>query len=454
MKATSALRGALILALAGAAAALALRAAHSRTANGPGSPETEWERTYGGSGDDGVYSVSPASDGGFALAGFTLSGDGRVPGRRAAEDAWILRIGPDGSERWQTVLGGSGKDLAYSVSQAADGGFIAAGSTWSADGQFPGPAGPPGGEEPPAPGAAGPAPARRGWAARLEADGSARWIRTYGRGGISGLSLVSETADGGLLAAGDAVAAPGLPCPGGDSFDVWLLRLSPEGDVLWEKCLGTPFQDIPLAVLEAEGGEAVLAASVWTREGSLPPGAGAWAAAVGPAGDALWSRTYAEAGAERAFSLRAAPSGGYMMAGFAGGPPGAGDRRSSALRIRADGTLQWALPAEGAGRLADLIPAPEGGFFAVYLPYRPEPGESADDDHDLTVVRVGDDGARQWQGSYGSAAGRPAAAFALGLDGGLAAAGTVQREAGPGRVPDKDAWVLKLGPPRRPPDDP
>lgn len=85
-----------------------------------------WSKTFGGSGRDYGQSVIQTDvDGGFLVAGYTLSfGAG-------GEDMWLVRVDVNGNLVWQKTLGGSSADVAYSVQQTIDGGFIVAGYTLS-----------------------------------------------------------------------------------------------------------------------------------------------------------------------------------------------------------------------------------------------------------------------------------------------------------------------------------
>lgn len=84
-----------------------------------------WTRTYGGTADDGGWSVQQTSDGGYIITGVTNSfGAG-------ADDVYLIKTNANGDTLWTKTYGEADDDLSYSVQQTADGGYIVAGSTWS-----------------------------------------------------------------------------------------------------------------------------------------------------------------------------------------------------------------------------------------------------------------------------------------------------------------------------------
>lgn len=85
----------------------------------------EWSEAFGGSGRDYGYSVVPTADGGYLAAGYTLSyGAG-------GDDVWLVRTDAEGNLQWQTTYGGSSSDVAYAVANTSDGGYAVAGHTLS-----------------------------------------------------------------------------------------------------------------------------------------------------------------------------------------------------------------------------------------------------------------------------------------------------------------------------------
>jgi len=87
----------------------------------------EWNRTFGGSEDDGGNSVQQTSDGGYIIAGSTRSyGNGSY-------DVWLIKTDVNGDEEWirTLTLGNGGADNGKSVCQTSDGGYIVTGETGS-----------------------------------------------------------------------------------------------------------------------------------------------------------------------------------------------------------------------------------------------------------------------------------------------------------------------------------
>lgn len=95
-----------------------------------------WQRTYGGSADERVSLIRAVPAGGYALLGSTHSSDGQVQGAHGGDDLWFLRLGATGQLEWQQALGGSQYSAPAGFLLKADGGFLVAGTTVSQDGDI------------------------------------------------------------------------------------------------------------------------------------------------------------------------------------------------------------------------------------------------------------------------------------------------------------------------------
>ncbi|OLD11308.1 MAG: hypothetical protein AUI93_04795 [Crenarchaeota archaeon 13_1_40CM_3_52_10] len=90
------------------------------------SGNVQWQNTYGGTGEDFAASVQQTSDGGFIVAGTTSSFQGAPFGPL---NGWIFKLSTTGSLEWSKTYGGSSYNPLYSVEETSDGGFVAAGVT-------------------------------------------------------------------------------------------------------------------------------------------------------------------------------------------------------------------------------------------------------------------------------------------------------------------------------------
>ena len=85
----------------------------------------EWDKTFGGAEVDEGCSVLQTSDGGYIILGNTYSyGAGN-------SDIWLIRTDSSGEKVWDMTFGGSEEDWGYSVGQTSDGGYFIAGLTMS-----------------------------------------------------------------------------------------------------------------------------------------------------------------------------------------------------------------------------------------------------------------------------------------------------------------------------------
>ncbi|MDX1435608.1 MAG: hypothetical protein R3335_02275 [Anaerolineales bacterium] len=85
----------------------------------------QWQALFGGPGDDRTIYGEPTADGGFVLTGYTRNFGAR------GWDVFLVKTGADGQVEWHKNFGGVADDTGYTVKQAADGGFVLAGETYS-----------------------------------------------------------------------------------------------------------------------------------------------------------------------------------------------------------------------------------------------------------------------------------------------------------------------------------
>ena len=279
-----------------------------------GAGDALWTKVYGGDGIDQGNAVQQISDGGYIVAGYTTSADGRN------RDLWLLRTDADGDTVWTRTLGGPATDQANGVQQTPDGGFIIAGTTQSFG---------VGGTDV--------------WLVRTDAEGDTLWTKTYGGPGGDGGNSIQQTSDGGFIVVGNFFSlATGAP-------DVWQLRTDASGDTLWTKIYNGPYYpysfDTGNSVQQIPDGGFIIAGETNglpdTRNTEM------WLIRTDANGDTLWTKTYGGASTDRGYSVQQTSEGGFLLAGFS--YDGTSNIDARLICTDATGDTIWTKTFGGAG---------------------------------------------------------------------------------------------------------
>ena len=101
----------------------------------------EWDKVYGGNGIDNIHYTMQTADGGYIVTGYsTSSASGNVTGTsHGGNDIWVIKLNAAGNIQWQRLYGGAGQDSSTSILQTSDGGYLlGASSNSSASGDITG----------------------------------------------------------------------------------------------------------------------------------------------------------------------------------------------------------------------------------------------------------------------------------------------------------------------------
>ncbi len=163
-----------------------------------------WAKTYGNpTAFNAAFSIQTTPDGGFVVAGIT---NGYAVDSLIVGDVWVFRIDSTGNIIWQHAYGGPGADYASSIARTPDDGFIVAGWTNSF-------------------GAGG----QDAWLLRLNNTGGVIWQKTYGGAQEDVALSVEPTSDRGFIVAGFTNSS------GAGGQDAWVFKLTPTGNIVWQK---------------------------------------------------------------------------------------------------------------------------------------------------------------------------------------------------------------------------
>ncbi|MEO0157971.1 MAG: hypothetical protein ABIM59_04500 [candidate division WOR-3 bacterium] len=360
-----------------------------------------WAKTFGSSfGADAAYQIIQTSDGGFAVAGWTLSsGAGRA-------DLLVLKLRSDGSLEWARTFGGPEDDHAWSILQTSDGGYVVAGETHSF-------------------GAGG----SDFLILRITDTGALEWARTFGGpeddGGYA-LSVI-QTSDGGLALAGWT-----RTCGAGEA-DFMVMKLTSTGTLEWARTFGGPGDDHAWSIIQvSDAGFAVAG-----RTKSF--GAGDYDFLVlrlTSTGGLVWARTFGGPGDDRARSVIQTSDGGFAVAGYSAsfGPD---DYDCLIVKLSGTGSLQWAKRYGEMGRdyAGSIVQVDDGGLAIAGWTYALGEGN-----YDFLALKLTSAGDILWAKTIGGPDNEIAYTLIGTNDGGFALAGRAWSVA----VGSGDCFLVKI----------
>jgi hypothetical protein len=241
--------------------------------------DIEWQKTYGGGGA-GADSIQQTNDGGYIVAGTTYMSNSFV-------DFWILKLLSNGDIEWQRTYGGSDHDLAESIQQTTDGGYIVAGHTGSFG-----------------------AGLYDFWVLKLDSNGDIEWQKTYGGSSFDQLYSIQQTNDEGYIVAGDTMSFGDLIYT-----DSWILKLSSNGDIEWQKTYGGSRFDQLYSIQQTNDGGYIVAGDTQSFGDLIDKDP--WVLKLSSNGDIDWQYTYGESSFDHLYSIQQTSDGGYVTAGMA-----------------------------------------------------------------------------------------------------------------------------------------
>ena len=166
--------------------------------------EVLWDKNYGEDGDESARAVIETSDGGYVAVGVNSSS--MIYG----DDAWVIKIDSSGQKLWERTFGGKQTDYANDVTETSDKGIVVCGMTGSRD-------------------------LSQGynslWVAKMNSEGVDIWDNIYRINQWDEASSVVQGLDGYLYVAGFTRTFSVI------DYDVVLLKLDQDGNLIWQKII-------------------------------------------------------------------------------------------------------------------------------------------------------------------------------------------------------------------------
>lgn len=261
----------------------------------------QWERTYGGSEMDLLFSMELTNDGGCILVGASASSDGDLSGNQGFDDCWIVKLDSTGSIQWENSIGGSLFDVGHSAQQTSDGGYIIAASSESNDGDVSGNHG-----------------SIDVWIIKLDSIGALQWQKSFGGSNSDYSREIQITANSEFIVTGTSSSNDGDVSGNHGGPDFWIIKLSTLGVIQWQNSLGGSLEDQPLSLLQTADGGYALAGISKSNNGQVSGNHGDvdyWIVKVDANGSFQWQKCLGGSDYDGARSIQSTSDGGYIIVG-------------------------------------------------------------------------------------------------------------------------------------------
>lgn len=257
--------------------------------------EEVWEKYFSGKNHDFLSATVNTQEGGFLLAGSSYSGKGldKKEDSKGGSDFWLIRINEFGDELWQKTIGSAADEETRAVIQTTDMGFFVVGNMQKSPKGYG---------------------SKDVLVVRLDKNGKELSQLVLGGKGLDEVEKMIPTKDGGALlgvySRSGALAGSGKTETGSSKTinyqpktsnnygegDYWIVKLSKDGKVEWEKNFGGKGDDHVRTLALTSIGYLIGGESRSERSGNksvgIEDGTDLWLIAVDLNGNEQWQKSY------------------------------------------------------------------------------------------------------------------------------------------------------------------
>ena len=302
------------------------------------------------------------------MIGYSKSSDGDASINKGQHDNWVLRTDKKGSVIWEKSFGYLGHDHAYNIIVTSDGGLFFNGfldvtasnglgqdkkeanfSSRHGVGEF--------------------------WVHKIDLDGNIQWRRYFGGTSNDRSYDAIQSTDGGYVIVGSSESQDVDITRSRGSYDIWIIKINDNGNLLWECSIGGSEYDKGNAIVETMTGEYLVLGQTYSSDGDILDQSGSsdiLMARLSKLGIIEEVKTLGDSGFETAKSIIERPDGTFVLVG---------QKSSSSVNygeqvISNDVSLYYTLPngnliksskLSGAGldEANDLVMTQEGKIIVV-----------------------------------------------------------------------------------------
>ena len=269
-----------------------------------------WKKLFGGTKDDGCYSINTTKDNGYILTGYTKSVDGDFSGFNwyyYYDDVFIMKIDSNGNMLWVKQFGGENGDVGVSVFQNNNGEYILTGHSNSYDGSFSG--------------------LNRKlsdiFVFKLDSIGNVIWKKSFGGSGEDIVSYIQPYNENSFIITGRTNSNDGdFREMNKGWYEMYVIRLDSVGNVIWKKSFGGTKNEESKSISFTFNGDIILVGNTMSNDGDfynmnkLVNSNDIFIIKLDSFGELLWKKTYGGKGNDQGRSLDVNNNGKIYVTGY------------------------------------------------------------------------------------------------------------------------------------------
>lgn len=267
-----------------------------------------WQKIFGGTDDDRGTDIIATNDGGFAVFGFNKSSDIDVSNNAGAQDFWLLKLTSEGIVSWEKSFGFLGADLGYSFLQTSDNGYLISGvlDVTASNGE--------GNSKTTQKHAGGDV-----WVIKTDSSGDLEWSRFFGGSFTDTPFGITETIDNAFIIAASSDSEDFNISNNKGSYDFWILKITADGSLIWEKNFGGSEIDEPRGITSTNDGNFMIVGDTRSSDKDVASnngGADLWVLKVSTDGNLIWEKNFGGTSFDVARSITKTQDNGFLISGF------------------------------------------------------------------------------------------------------------------------------------------
>ena len=269
-----------------------------------------WDKSFGGRYWDSDPFIVATEDGGFVLAGHSISdksGDKSENSKGGWSDFWLIKINGNGQKVWDKTIGGSGEEYPHSVVISTDGNIVILGASNSNT-------------------TGDKSENSKGgldfWVVKLNSNGQKLWDKTIGSSNSDSPTSMVSTSDGGVIITGatDSNQSGDKSENSKGRLDYWVVKLNNNGQKMWDKTFGGSGDDSPSSIVTTPDRNIIIVGSSSSNQSgdkseNSKGGADYWVVKIDGNGQKLWDKTFGGNSNDSPSTIVLSSDGGIIISG-------------------------------------------------------------------------------------------------------------------------------------------